>query len=305
MCEASAFGGPDVLRLATRSCPEPGPGEVLVEIAAATVNPTDLAARAGGHARRMPALEPPFVLGWDLAGVVREIGPDVDGYAVGDRVVGMVPWARIDGRVGAYAQAAVVSSEWLAPLLNGLDDATAATIPLNTLTAFQALELIEAAEGSTVLITGASGAVGGFATQLAVQRGLRVIAIASHGDEKWVASLGPERVVPRCTDIATIDGVDALIDAVPVGAPVAQAVRDGGVAVFTRRVGEVANGRSIRVETPLVQSDAKALAELTHQVASGELRTRVAVTLDLQDAPEAHRLADRGGLRGKVVLTTG
>ncbi len=304
VCETSAFGGPDVLRVAGRPWPVPDSGEVVVEIAAATVNPTDLAARAGGHARRLPGLKPPFVLGWDLAGVVREAGPDVHGYEVGDRVVGMIPWVGVEGRVGSYAQAAAVEATWLAPLPDGLPDVTAATIPLNALTAHQALELVAAPAGCTVLITGASGAVGGFATQLAARRGLRVIALAADADEKWVAGLGAERVLPRSTDLGSVEGVDAVIDAVPIGAAAAGAVRDGGVAVFTRRVGELANERSIRVETPFVRSDPVALAELTRQVARGELRTRIAVTLDLQDAAEGHRLAERGGLRGKVVLTT-
>jgi NADPH:quinone reductase-like Zn-dependent oxidoreductase len=304
VCEASAFGDPEVLRVAERPWPRPGPSEVVVEIAAAAVNPTDLAARAGGYARRLPELRPPFVLGWDLAGAVRETGSDVHGFAAGDRVVGMIPWVRVEGRVGAYAQAAAVDAKWLAPLPGGLDDATAATIPLNALTASQALDLIAAPPGSTILITGASGAVGGFATQLAVRRGLLVVAVASRGDEHWVAGLGAHRVLPRGTSLSQIAGVDALLDAVPIGAGAARSVRDDGVAVFTRRVAELEDGRSIRVETPLVHSDPVALAELTRQVAAGELRTRVATTLDLRDAAEAHRLAERGGLRGKIVLTT-
>lgn len=304
VCEASGFGGAEVLRVAERPWPRPRADEVVVEITAATVNPTDLAARAGGHSRRMPDLQPPFVLGWDFAGVVSEAGPNVERFEPGDRVVGMIPWVRIGGRVGAYAQAVAVDPAWLAPLPGGLDDAAAATIPLNALTASQALDLIDAPPGSTILITGASGAVGGFATQLALRRGLLVVAVASNGDEKWVARLGAHRVLPRGTPLSQIAGVDALLDAVPVGAATAGSVRDGGVAVFTRRVGEIGNGRHLRIETPLVHSDPIALAELTRQVAAGELRTRVAATLDLGDAAEAHRLVERGGLRGKVVLTT-
>lgn len=277
-------------------------------IGAANVNPTDIAARSGTHRRRMPDLQPPFVPGWDLAGVIGEVGAEAPGYAVGDPVVGMIPWVRIGGRVGAYAQAAAVDPSWLAPRPEGLDEVTGATVPLNALTARQALDLIGAAAGATVLVTGASGAVGGFAIQLAVREGLRVLAVATEGDEEWVAGLGATEVLPRSTDLSALRPVDALLDAVPIGAAAAVAVRDGGVAVFTRGVGDVADvadGRELRIETPLVHSDPAALAELTSQVAGGRLRTRVAGTLDLDDAAEAHRLLERGGLRGKLVLTTG
>jgi NADPH2:quinone reductase len=305
VCEVPEFGGPEVLRSTERPWPVLAAREIVVSIAAANVNPTDLAARSGAFRRRMPGLGPPFVPGWDLAGVVSDAGAETSGYAVGDLVVGMIPWARIGGRVGAYAQAAAVDPDWLAPRPDGLDEVTGATVPLNALTARQALDLIGAPAGATVLVTGASGAVGGFATQLAVRDGLRVLAVASDADEEWVAELGAAEVLPRCTDLTALNPVDAVLDAVPVGAVAAAAVRDGGVAVFTRGVGEVADGRDLRVETPLVHSDPAALAELTLQVASGQLRTRVARTLDLADAAEAHRLVERGGLCGKVVLTTG
>jgi NADPH:quinone reductase len=305
VCEATEFGGPEVLRICQRSWPVPSGPEVVVRIATANVNPTDIAARSGAHARRLPDLQPGFVPGWDFAGTVAELGPEASGYAVGDRVVGMIPWVRIGGRVGAYAEAAAVDPAWLAPWPLGLDEITAATIPLNALTARQALDLIAAPAGATLLVTGASGAVGGFATQLAVRDGLRVLAVASDGDEEWVAALGPAEVLPRSTDLAGLDPVDAVLDAVPVGAAAAGPVRPGGVALFTRRVLDVPGGEGLRIETPLVEPDPVALAELTRLVASGQLRARVARTLDLADAAEAHRLVEQGGLRGKIVLITG
>jgi NADPH:quinone reductase-like Zn-dependent oxidoreductase len=293
VCEVTEFGGPEVLRAGERPRPVPGAGEVIVKIAAANVNPTDLAARSGAARRRLADLRPPFVPGWDLAGAVG---------GTGEPIVGMIPWIQIAGRVGAYAQAAAVDPAWLAPRPESLDPVTAATIPLNALTARQALDLIAAPAGATLLVTGASGAVGGFATQLAVRDGLRVLAIASDGDEQWVAGLGPDAVLPRGTDLAQLDPLDAVLDAVPIGAGAAAAVRDGGVVVFTRRLQDVVVGRDVRVEMPLVHTDPVALAELVELVASGALRTRVARTLELGDAGEAHRLVERGGLRGKVVL---
>jgi NADPH:quinone reductase-like Zn-dependent oxidoreductase len=303
--EVTAFGDADVLREGRRPWPVAGPGEVVVEIATANVNPTDVAARAGAHRQRMPDLQPPFVAGWDLAGVISEVNAPGCAFAVGDAVVGMIPWARIGARVGSYAQAAAVDPAWLAPRPDGLDEVLGATVPLNALTAHQALELIGAPAGATVLITGASGAVGGFATQLAAQRGLRVLAVASAGDEAWVASLGAAEVLPRSTELAKVGPVDAVLDAVPVGAAALTPVRAGGVAVFTRRSVQLPGGLDVRVEMPLVDSDPAALAELTRAVADGTLRSRVALTLDLCDAAEAHRLVERGGLRGKVLLTTG
>jgi NADPH:quinone reductase-like Zn-dependent oxidoreductase len=302
--EVTDFGGPEVLQEAERPWPSAGEREVVVEIAATNVNPTDLSARSGTHRKRMPDLRPPFVPGWDLAGTVAEVGPLVDGYRVGEAVVGMIPWVRIGGRVGAYAQAAAVDPEWLAPRPEGLDAVTGATVSLNALTARQALDRIALEPGATLLITGASGAVGGFATQLAVCRGLRVLAVASEGDEEWVRSLGPTDVLPRSTDLSRVEPVDAVLDAVPVGAAAAQPVRSGGVALFTRSV-EVPDRPDLRVETRLVHTDPPALAELAALVAEGELKTRVAGTLDLAEAAEAHRLVERGGVRGKIVLTTG
>jgi NADPH:quinone reductase-like Zn-dependent oxidoreductase len=305
VCEVIEFGGPDVLREGRRPWPTAAPGEIVVEIAATNVNPTDIAARAGAHRRRMPDLEPPFVAGWDLSGVVSEVNAVNTGFKPGDRVVGMIPWARIGGTIGAYAQAAAVRPEWLAPRPGSLDDVQGATVPLNTLTAHQALELIDAPAGATLLITGASGAVGGFATQLAMRRGLRVLAVASDADEDWIASLGPDQVLARDTDFADIGPVDAVLDAVPIGAAAIAPVRAGGVALFTRGSVELSDGLDLRVEKPLVNSDPAALEQLTARVADGSLKTRVAMTLDLAEAGEGHRLVERGGLRGKIVLTTG
>jgi NADPH2:quinone reductase len=302
VCEVTAFGGPEVLKPTERPHPEPLEGEVLVRIDAANVNPTDIGARSG-PSRRLPELKPPFVLGWDLAGEVSDLGPGVDGFEIGDPVLGMIPWYRIGGSVGAYAQAATVQPEWLAPRPAELDAITGATVPLNAVTASQDLEGLGLAPGATVLVTGASGAVGSYATQLAVAAGLRVWAIASDGDEEWVGSLGAAEVLPRSIDLEKIEPVDALFDAVPIGPEATVAVKQHGPAVFTRGV-QVPDRPDLQIDTPLVRTDPIALEQLAKQVAAGKLRTRVARTMPLTDAAEAHRLVERGGLRGKIVLTT-
>jgi NADPH:quinone reductase-like Zn-dependent oxidoreductase len=288
--EVTDFGGPEVLRAAERPDPEPGPGEVVVRIRAATVNPTDLGARAGAHRGRIPDLTLPFVPGWDLAG-------ELPG---GERVVGMIPWTRIGGRVGAYAEAAAVDPSWLAPIGDALDDAVAATLPLNALTARQALDLLAPRPGATILITGAAGAVGGYATQLAVRDGYRVIAVAGRGDEEWVQSFGPAEVLPRDADLSQV-AADAVFDAVPVGAQAAGALRSGGRVVFTRPP-RADPPPGVRFETILVQSDPVALRELAGDLEAGRLRTRVAETLPLAEAAHAHELAEAGGTHGKLVL---
>jgi NADPH:quinone reductase-like Zn-dependent oxidoreductase len=302
VAEVTAFGGPEVLRIAERPDPAPAPDEVVVRIRAANVNPTDLSVRSGQARARMPDLQPPIVPGWDLAGEVTAVGSEATGFAPGDRVLGMIPFGRIGGRVGAYAQAAAVDPGWLAPLSTDIDDATAATLPLNALTARQALDIIAAPPGATVLITGASGAVGGFATQLAVGEGLRVLAQASHDDEAWVASLGPAEVIARDTDLASIGPVDAVLDAVPLGPASTATLRDGGIAVFTRPPGGAESARGIRFETVLVQSDAEQLRALADDLEQGRLRTRIAQVLALDQAARAHELNEAGGLRGKVLL---
>ena len=306
VAEVTAFGGPEVLRIGERPDPVAGTGQVVVRIHAAAINPTDLGTRAGQARRRLPDLEPPFVPGWDLAGEVIEVGRGVSSYAPGDRVVGMIPFVRIGGRMGAYAEAAAMQPAWLAPLDPAVSFEVGATLPLNALTAREALAMLALPPGATLLVTGAGGAVGGYATQLAVAAGLRVIAVASRGDEEWVAGLGAAEVLPRDADLAAIQPVDGVFDAVPLGpAASTAALLDGGTAVFTRPpgAGGAESVRDLRLESFLVSPDATGLRELAERLAAGELRTRVARTLPLEGAAEGHRLAEAGGLHGKVVLT--
>jgi NADPH:quinone reductase len=294
--EVTAFGGPEVLRVAERPDPEPAAGIVVVAIHATSVNPTDLSTRDGSRRKRMPDLEPPFVPGWDLAGEV---------LATGDRVVGMIPFAQIGGRVGAYAEQAAVDPAWLAPLPEGVPFEEAATLPLNALTARQSLDLLGLAAGDALLVTGASGGVGGFAVQMAVADGLEVIAMAGRDDEDWVESLGASEVLPRDADLSGTRPVDGVLDAVPLGPERSTpTLRDGGTAVFTRTPDPPGPNRELRFETILVKPDAVALTRFAEQLAAGRLRTRVAQVLPLDEAAEAHRLAEAGGLHGKVVLVS-
>jgi NADPH:quinone reductase-like Zn-dependent oxidoreductase len=305
--EAPDYGPPEVLRLTTRPEPEPTPGRVRVRVAAATVNPADAGTRAGAFAWRLPDLPKPFVLGWDFAGTVLD---DAGGFRAGERVAGMIPWFALGTGEGAAADIVSADPSWLGRVPAGLDDVVAATVPLNGLTARQAVEVLAIGPGAVVAVTGASGAVGGFATQLLAAAGAHVIAVASRGDEAYVASLGAKDVVTRTPDadlsaaireVAPAAGVDAVFDPGSAGAGLLAVIRDGGVHVAsTAPLPDP--GRGIRMARVEVEPDAAQLQSLLDDVGAGRLQTRVAATLPFGDAAEAHRRVEAGGLRGKIVL---
>jgi NADPH2:quinone reductase len=301
---AAALGGPEVLRVTELPEPEAGAGQVVVRIRAVCVHPADVAATTG-EIPRGPVL-PPFLPGWDIAGEVASVGPDPTEFQVGDRVVGMIPWYLTRGAPGGYAQFVAADVGWLVPLPDGLDFVSAASVPLNAQTAHQGLALVSLdlfPAGSSILVTGASGGVGGFAAQLAVQGGYRVLAQASHGDEQWVHSLGVHEVIPRSAELAAVGPVAAVFDAVPIGEAAGAAVENRGVVVATRPTPALVPARGVRQDLQLIRHDRELLADLVGQVAAGRLRTRVAATLPLTEAAEAHRRVLAGGLRGKLVLT--
>ena len=294
-------GAPGVLKLQQASDPEPGPEEIVVRLMAANVNPTDLGARQGMFPPGFDIQGPPYVLGWDLAGEVTAVGSDVDGWSVGARVVGMIPWYVAGGRYGAYADPVLLRAEWLVGLPDGLDPVQAATVPLNGLTALQALDLLQMPAGARLLIVGASGAVGSFAAQLAVQRGLEVTAQAGTGDDQWVESLGVAQVLDRDADLSSVEPFAYVLDTVPIGPAVFPAAADGATIVSTRPVDEDA-GRGVDQQGMLIEWDADALRTLLDDVAAGRLRTRVDRTVPLAEAAEAHRLSEQRGRHGKIVL---
>jgi NADPH:quinone reductase-like Zn-dependent oxidoreductase len=296
----TALGGPEVLQVVERPDPVPAAGEVLVRVRAACVNPADIGARIG----QIPGgpVPPPFLLGWDIAGEVVEVGAGVADLGVGESVVGMIPWFVTRGAVGGYAQLVAADAGWLVPTPAGLDPVVASTIPLNALTAHRALEIMALSPPATVLVTGASGGVGGFAAQLALRAGHRVLASATHDDEEWVRGLGVDTVIPRSADLAAAGPVPAVLDAVPVGEPAGAVVADGGVLVTTRPTPPVDPARGVRQEIVMVRLDRPALRSLVEAVATGGLRTRVGAVVPLMEAAAAHRRFEARGLRGKLVL---
>lgn len=287
--QVSQYGGPEVLEVAHVPDPSPVPGKVRVQMRATGVNPADLLIREGVFAARTPDLPFPFVLGFEIAGTVLD---DAEGFTKGQRVIGLLPWLRKGDGEGSNAEIVLADREWLAPLPEGIDWVTAATIPLNALTARQAVDLLDAQPGDTVLITGASGAVGGFAVQIAAADGLNVIATASEGDEDYVASLGAKQVLKR----GETAPVDHAFDPALIGQPLLAAIKDGGTYVAATDPAMPPSERGINVTVVHSAPDPEALKKLVH------LRTRVAEVFPIEHVKEAHERVRAGGFRGKVVL---
>ncbi len=292
-----SYGGPEVLEVADVPEPVPAAGQVLVRVAAAAVNPVDLQTRSGDLAGLIPARDV-IGLGWDVAGTVGAVGPGVAGFAVGDRVAGLSDRLALPAKT--HAEQVVLDADAVASLPVGADLVAAATLPLNALTAAQALDLVR---GETLLVTGAAGGVGGYAVELAARQGMRVVAAAGDGDEQVVRELGATHFVPRSAELGTAvrrlvpGGVDAVVDAASLGYAALDAVRGGGAYVAVLG-GAPLPLRGIRVSNVWIRADGARLAEL---VASG-LRTRVAGTLPLEEVAEAHRRLAGGGVRGRLVL---
>ena len=218
------YGGPDVIELADVPVPQPATGQVRIRVHAAPVHPVDIATRAGGLAEHgLMAASGDVGLGWDLAGVVDALGPGADQFAAGDAVVGMRDL--LTAPVGAQAEQVVLDTNAVALAPRSVTPVEASTIPLNGLTADQALDLLALRSGQWLLVTGAAGAVGGFALELAALRGLRTVAVAAPGDEELVRRLGADEFVARTPDLGGAvrrvvpGGVHGALDAGLVGMP--------------------------------------------------------------------------------------
>lgn len=303
------FGGPEVLEVIERELPQPGAGEVRVRVGAATVNPTDIGLRAGTFAERYAGLEPPFIPGMELAGEIDAVG-EGSGWSLGERVIAIVLPARALG--GAQAEYVVVPALSVARAPAGASVEQAATLPMNGLTVRRALDMLALAPGATLAVTGSAGAVGGYAIELGKREGLTVIADAAPVDEALVRSLGADVVVPRgeafsaaAIRAAFPDGVDAVIDAALLGPAILPAVRDEGRLIAVRPfAGE--SERGIDIALALVgdyATNQQALRELSRQAGAGELTLRVAGSYPAEEAAQAHRRLEAGGVRGRLLIT--
>jgi NADPH:quinone reductase-like Zn-dependent oxidoreductase len=239
--------------------------------------------------------------------VLEQIG---DGVAtdleVGDHVMAIVV---PNGSHGAYAEHLVVPIESVARVPKGASDPEAATLPMNALTARMALDILDLKPGQTLLVTGAAGALGGYAIQLAKAEGLRVVADTSEKDESLVKALGADVVVRRGESFASRvrqevgPGADAVIDGAVLNEQVVGALRDGGRMVTVR--GYEGDQPGITYLPIFVRNYAREQAKLDRlrqQVEDGTLTLRVARTFPAEQAAEAHRLLEAGGTRGRIIL---
>ena len=298
------YGGPEVVEVLDVPVPVPGPGQLRVRLSATTVNPADVQFRAGDHAAFVEGAAPPYCGGLEFAGVVDAVGEGATAV-VGDPVVGtshFIPSGR-----GSHAELVVVDQLAVVPQPASLSPAQAATIPMNGLTARVVLESLGLEPGEPVVLTGAAGAVGGYVVELAAAAGLSVVAIASPSDEEALMAMGAAGFVPRGDDVVqqVLDrfpgGVSGVVDAAMLDDAVLPVLRDGG-RFITLRPGHVPEApRGIRaslVSFRRHQQRPDILAELL-----ATLTPRVAEVLPFAGGRAAHDLVDRGGLRGRVVLS--
>jgi NADPH:quinone reductase-like Zn-dependent oxidoreductase len=322
------FGGPEVLRYEEVPVPEPGPGEVLVRVHAIGVNPPDWYAREG-MPDVPPELKPPFELplipGTDVSGVVEAVAADVNGFAVGEEVFGLLRFpAALQG--GAYAEYVTAPASDLARKPVGIDHVHAAGLPMSGLTAWQFLiELghdhpspFQAAQHrpmpldgeTTVLVNGAAGGVGHLALQLAKWKGARVIAVASGANEAFLRELGADEFIDYTKDRPeeVAGEVDLVLDAVggPDSRRFLHTVRRGGALypVYFGDFDDEENAKlGVTVTATQVRSNGAQLAELGRLLDAGTVRVATDSTFALADAQAAHERAARGHIRGKIVLT--
>ncbi|WFB05947.1 NADP-dependent oxidoreductase [Streptomyces sp. LX-29] len=299
-----SFGGPEVLEVVETERPTPLGGEVLVRVRASAVNPVDVAVRSGAY----PLLgEPPFGVGWDISGVVEEVGPGAR-FKPGDEVFGMPFFPRA---ATGYAEYVAVPGRQVARKPATLDHVHAAALPLAALTAWQGL--VDAAgvgEGDRVLVHRAAGGVGHFAIQIAKARGAHVIALASAARHDFVRELGADEVIDyRTTDFTeVVKDVDIVFDSNSEGDRSLSVLRPGGTLVsimqhmdqeLAARV-EAAGRRFAGVS---VEPDYAALEAIAALVDEGRVRPHVFETFPLAEAAAAHELVASGRVQGKVVLT--
>ncbi|MFE2140890.1 NADP-dependent oxidoreductase [Streptomyces sp. NPDC059456] len=293
----NSHGSPDVLAVAETQTPQPGPGDILVRVAAAAVNPVDLAVRRGD----IPSPVLPAVVGWDVSGTVVAVGPGSTRFAEGDRIVALR--SPLGDGAGVTAEYIALAEALAVPAPANVALEHAAALPLAALTAEQALDRLGPEFSGRLLVSGAAGAVGGFAVQLAALRGWRPAGLARAGDARTVAELGACEVFSD-TDALPAGAYDVVIDAAGRPETIA-AVRDGGRFLSLTPFAVPEPERSVGVDVYGVRIDAPMLDALARRVEEGQLTLRISEVLPFEDAARAHALLEAGGTRGKILLTPG
>src|SRR5918995_6707423 len=303
------FGGP--IALIDLPTPEIGTGEVLIRVRAAGVNPFDWKVADGALEDQMKHRFP-LILGFDAAGVIERVGADVTRLAEGDEVYGYL-FKPVIGE-GAYAEYVSAPATIVARKPVTVGFAEAAALPTPGLTAMDLVDAVDTREGKTILIVGATGGVGSYATQLAARRGAHIIATAHQTNAALVRRLGAAETIDHTTEdlVATVrmshpGGIDAVIDVASEREAlgrISTLVNEGGrlaSSVYAADVEGLA-GRGIGATNVSMHPDARRLGELSRMVDTGELSVGLDRTFPLEKAPQA--LAERrlGHIRGKIVL---
>lgn len=302
----SRFGGPDVLDVTDMDQPTPLATEVLVAVHAAGVNPVDAAVRSGVFPILGP---PPFILGWDLSGVVTTLVPGVNRFAVGDEVYGMPMFPR---PAGAYAEFATAPSRQLARKPRTLDHVHAAALPMAGLTAWQALvDVADVQPGQRVLVHAGGGGVGHLAVQIAKHLGAEVTATTSASKHRFVRDLGADHVIDyhKVDFTEQVRDMDVVLELVggDYGTRSITVLRPGGLLVTAvERTNAALADRTTaagrRFAGITVEPDGTELEHLARLVDDGQLRVHIEHALPLRDAAKAHALLATAP-PGKTVLT--
>ncbi|MBO1806127.1 NADP-dependent oxidoreductase [Leucobacter ruminantium] len=301
-----SLGAPEVLEVVEIPRPEPRTNEILVRVRAAGINPTDWKHRARGGFIG----DPPFVLGWDVSGVVEAVGVGVARFRPGDEVFGMLsyPFGH-----GSHAEYVAAPARVFAPKPASLDHVQAAALPLVSLTSWQALvEYAELQPGQRVLIHAAAGGVGHVAVQIAKARGAHVLGTASEAKHDFLRSLGVDEPIDyRNRDFAEVaKNVDVVFDTIGGDTSLRslRALRPGGILVSILPIGSddlyrEADRLGVRALRMLVDSSRADLGSIAELVEAGRLRATIAETFPLDRIADAHRLGETGRTAGKIVIT--
>jgi NADPH:quinone reductase-like Zn-dependent oxidoreductase len=302
----TVLGGPEVLQLVELERPEPHYGEILVRVRAAGVNPVDPAAREIG----LYIGQPPFILGWDVSGVVEKVGIGVARFKPGDEVYGMPNFPH---QAGAHAEYVTAPGRHFDHKPAALSHVEAAAIPLTGLTAWQALvEHARLQAGQTVLIHAAAGGIGHLAVQIAKAVGARVIGTASAAKHDFVRGLGADQMIDyNAVDFTeVVSDVDVALSTLPgdYAERSISVIRDGGVLAqlyYSKRDAAFpeAEARGIETRFMLVEPDLIGLQGLSRLVADGKLKVHVSETYPLEDFAKAHQAMEAGHATGKIVIT--
>lgn len=292
------YGGVDQLRYEDVPTPEPGPDEVLVKVAATGVNPIDWKLRSGAAKDRIP-LQLPAILGRDVAGTVVRMGANIRNLHAGQKVIGLVNHA--------YAEYLTARADHLTVIPDGLPLQDSAALPLVVTTGAQLAQRIQLKRGDVVLVTGALGNVARTAVYVAKIQGARVIAGVKTEQKEAAKSLGADQVVAIDNDkeIAGIPELDAIADTVnhDIVGKLIPKLKSGGVLGSVLGKPKEAEGKNIRVEAFMATPDASLLRQMADAVRDGKLVIPIARRMRLSEAGEAQTLAEKGSVRGKILLT--